>query len=454
VNELVTAGLPARLEQLVRGPESPGQRFLCGSSNRDTVYAMAGQLRRELADESAPVCLASDDKTVLAAALLAALCGTPPLLLPPALSGNALARTRELTGFTVLITDKTDETTIPPDCRIVRPDPVGEATLPHPCPPPDPEAELLRIFTGGSTGTPQIWSKSVANIFGEGLFLTDFFGIRPDDAIVATVPPYHIYGLLFSVILPLVSGAGIVPETPVFAGNIEESVRSHHATVLVAVPPHYRVLHNTVMPPALRLAISSAGMLDKEDSLAFAAKNRTGVVEVYGSTETGGIATRNRSRGEEAFTPFPPVEWHEHLGRLAVRSPFLSADLSRTDSGFFLTADKIEIRDRGFVLKGRSDHVTKVGGRRVDLDEIREQVKKIPGVTDALVLAVPEAGGRENLIAALVETAEHNSGELRNRLAGQLEPHAVPRILKTVDRLPVRENGKYDRQAAARLLRP
>ena len=129
-----------------------------------------------------------------------------------------------------------------------------------------------------------------------------------------------------------------------------------------------------------------------------------GVVEVYGSTETGGIATRNRALGEEFFTPFPTIDWKIIEGRLAVRSAYISPDLPIDEEGFFTASDRVEARGtHEFSLKGRADTVTKVGGKRVDLEEIRLLIKKESGVIDCVVMALPESGGRENQIGVLIQ---------------------------------------------------
>lgn len=66
-----------------------------------------------------------------------------------------------------------------------------------------------------------------------------------------------------------------------------------------------------------------------------------------------------------------------------MRSPYISPDLPVDEQGFFLANDRAEARStdglpNGFLLKGRSDAVVKVGGKRVDLDEIAALIKKNP----------------------------------------------------------------------------
>lgn len=442
------------LNSLLLGPKFPDREFVRSGATFGEVYAMAAGLCATWTNPEypgGPICLATENKAVLAAALLAALAGGPTLLLPYAFSAQALAGLRQLTGFTTAISDVARE--FPNGTKVICPQQNNPAKLPTSA--LMPERELLKIFTGGSTGAPQLWSKTGANLFGEGFFLAQHFTITEKDCILATVPPYHIYGLLFSVLLPLVSSATIIADTPSFPAEIAGAVPKHGATVLAGIPAHYRALREkNLTAAALRLAFSSAGMLDAEVSETFSRQNRVGIVEVYGSTETGGIAARNRSLGETYFTAFPTVSWTVKEQRICVRSPYLSPDLPLAADGFFTTGDRVEAGGtNAFALLGRIDGVTKVGGKRVDLEEVRAIIKKEPGVKDCVVMALPESGGREYRLVALIQGTAVDLDLVRKNLAHSLEPHGLPRLLKTVAQIPMKENGKYDREAIAGLFK-
>jgi len=80
----------------------------------------------------------------------------------------------------------------------------------------DPDNHFLRLFTGGSTGKPKVWSKSPRNLLTEAFYIRETFSLSDKDIFVATVPPYHIYGLLFSILVPFVSHARILPDIYTF----------------------------------------------------------------------------------------------------------------------------------------------------------------------------------------------------------------------------------------------
>jgi len=193
------------------------------------------------------------------------------------------------------------------------------------------------------------------------------------------------------------------------------------------------------------LAFSSAGALDKADADSFYEKTGVAVNEIYGSTETGGIASRRSALNEMVLTPFDNLKFRIDEGLLKVKSDFISPDLPKDADGFFTTFDRVRPEGDGFFLLGRADDIIKVAGKRVDLAEIREKIKGLDGVADAKVFSIQSESGRQNEIAAIVVTGL-GEPELRSAISRVLEPHCVPRHVKTVRRLPSLPTGKIDRE--------
>ncbi len=436
-------------------PEKPrhsGQFFTWNEATFATVYQMAGSLLAtvtELQPRPPAICLATENRAVIAAALLAALCGGPGLLLPPSLSVGALADMQQQTGFQVAISDTPDS--LPPATTRLWPRPDRSASLHFNSSPDD---IIVHLFTGGSTGQPTIWPKNVANLLLEARYLVTTLSITNQDAIVATISPIHIYGLLFSVLVPLVSSATIHPGSPLFPAEIETALQQTGATILAAVPAHYRVLRNRQLSRSnLRLAVSSAGMLDPADNTAFYQQNKVPVIEVYGSTENGGIATRNRMAGETAFTPFAPIDWQTDGERLLVKSPFISPNAQLNEAGFFRTGDRVEaLTNTTFLLQGRVDGIIKVGGKRVDLEKIREVIKEQDGIQDCFVLTKTTDDGRGNHIQALVQGNDLDLNGLFAALQSILDPWALPRTIRQTTAIPMTGAGKYNLHAIRKLL--
>ncbi len=430
------------------------REFVVHGSTYRTIHRLAAGIRRlgRSGTENRPlVCLCTENKTCLAAAFLAALSGGPRLVLPYAFSRQAVEEVLKTVTVSTILADHPGD--FPAESQVILPSMVEE-TAPVSCHDSvDADEPFLMLFTGGSTGTPKVWAKTPRNMIAEARYMIGRFGITAEDIFLSTVPPQHIYGLLFSVLIPLIASARVLDGIYVFPREIMKIAREAKASVLVSVPACYRVLKgNFLKQHHLRLAFSSAGALDPGDADYFRENAGLDVNEIYGSTETGGVATRRRGTDGDAWHGLDPVQWRIIDGRLQVQSPFISPSLPRNAEGFFVTADRAVKDGPGcFVLKGRADDVVKIGGKRVDLAEIREKMMKIIGVQDALLVQIPIGQGRPADLAALVVT-ENDPGTLRQKMTALVEPYAIPRRFVKVDKIPVTPTGKYDRAEIQRIL--
>jgi acyl-coenzyme A synthetase/AMP-(fatty) acid ligase len=423
----------------------------------EEIYNRMDNLRdlfiREVNKDS-PLCLCTEDRARIAIALLAVLKGGPQLVVPHSFDTAALKEAQKNTPFTHALVEQESQL----------PDGIQELKWPQRTRPSDRhptemsitlDSTWLYLFTGGSTGTAQIWSKTPRNLLMEAVHIKNTFDIKEDDIILATVPPNHIYGMLYSILLPLVTGAGVSMRTPTFPNEIIQSIEETNATVLVSIPAHYRALKPFPLTHhKLKIAFSSAGALAQEDSLGFYNNTGIGVTEIYGSTETGGIAQRNRAKGQTALIPFEcvdvQIQKNEHL---QVRSHFLSSKLVKSEDGFFETADRAQWTDSsGFALLGRSDGIVKVGGKRVDLAKTRETLMQVKGVEDVYVFAIQVKSGRENEIVALVE-GRVTAGRIHQAVNMHLPAYARPRNIKIIEQIPLSSTGKYNRTAIKKIFK-
>lgn len=304
-----------------------------------------------------------------------------------------------------------------------------------------PERRLATVYTSGSTGEHTACPKTAGQLIGEARMLARTFPLPENARILPMVPSHHIYGLLFGVLVPLVSGGAFYRHTPLHASEIQAIGR---VDVLVSVPAHLRgllVARRGELPAVARVFSSAAPLPPK---VAEAVHERFGwtITEVFGSSETGGIAWRE-SGGRGPWAPLPGVSVDVDAdGRLLVDSPFLAPDAPRP----FVGADRIELRKDGtFTHLGRTDGVLKVGGVRVSLAEVEQRLCEIEGVRDAAVVGVEVGGPRGHEIwAAVVATPDARA--IRAALRGWLAPVTMPRRLLHVDALPRSESGKLRRE--------
>ncbi|MDB4974887.1 MAG: hypothetical protein JWN48_3228 [Myxococcaceae bacterium] len=302
-------------------------------------------------------------------------------------------------------------------------------------------AAAIIAYTSGSTGQPTPHRKTLTQLLSEpeahlcGFALTEC-------RILAAVPPYHIYGLLFGVLVPLLGGGSMSRSAPLQPAELLHELHSAQADVLIAVPPQLAAVaaYQTDAWPALRHVFSSAAPLPAATSAALAAHGWR-VTEILGSTETGGIA--QRSDPQASWQPLPGVQITiADDAALCVDSPWLAPAAARP----VRTADRVEpAGDGGFRHLGRSDAVVKIGGRRIDLGELEARLKQASGVRDARVLAVESAGVRGLELLAVVESDSAQPLALRRELSARVDPVAVPRRFRIVKQLPRSETGKVTR---------
>jgi acyl-coenzyme A synthetase/AMP-(fatty) acid ligase len=442
--------------RLASGPIDTDQPYLIEGVTLGDIYAWADNIRTtfsESAQSHLPICICTLNRAHVAAAFIAALSGGPQLILPFGHTIQILEDIKHAMGYDFALMD--EALPLPKGVKPIFANDtkmIGSSKTTLEC--LASQTPCLHLFTGGSTGTPQVWPKTPKNLLSEASYLATSFGITGNDTILATVPPYHIYGFLYSVLLPLITGARVSVETPFYPKEIERALAGTKATVFVSIPPHYRTLkENPVSHHHLHTAFSSAGALAEEDDWAFKKTTDIPITEIYGSTETGGIAFRKRAEGQSSLTTFLCVDTKIKGDELWVRSDFLSEKLPKDDDGFFQTSDRAEPEGTtGFRLLGRSDGIVKVGGKRVDLMEVQELLKKAPGVKDAYVFAKTVESGRGNDILALIE-GQAEVDHIRQSAFKGLAPYAHPRHIQIVEKIPVSASGKYDRNAIEKLFK-
>lgn len=313
---------------------------------------------------------------------------------------------------------------------------------------PHPTGVAARVLTSGSTGESQAWDKTCEQLLSEiDAWMERWEGPAP--RVVSTAQPGHLYGLLFSVLYPLSAGGAFCVETPQNPEAIGAAVVAGSANTLVTVPVHLRSLQVLDRGPlaSVERTLSSTAPLHENDAQAHLERHGCPVTEIFGSTETGGIAWRKRSE-QSAWTPLPAVGvCVSEDERLVVDSPFASDGLERP----YTTADRVAFDENGrFESLGRVDSVVKIGGKRVHLLEQEAWLLKQPEVEDASIVDVPDAARGARLLA-LVAGKEEAASILRARMATAFEVSVIPKRFVFLHRLPRGPNGKLSRKNALAL---
>ncbi|MDP1825810.1 MAG: AMP-binding protein [Archangium sp.] len=325
------------------------------------------------------------------------------------------------------------------------------AAMSEPWVDPDREAEGLVVFTSGTTGVPSAIPKRLRQLFDEVKTLEATFGHRvgADAKLFSTVSHQHIYGLLFSVLWPIATGRTLTARRLEYPEELEQEL-GLGPCVLISSPAHLKRLPDVApWKTQLRAVFSSGGPLPEEGAARAKAVLGHQPIEVFGSSETGGIAWRQGT--QSTWSTLSGVEIRRSAeGMLELRSPHLA------DPAWLTTADRIELAGDTFKLLGRSDRIAKIEEKRVSLELIERTACSTGLVSEAKAVVIE--GARVTLGLVVVLTGQGRALErkdlvdqLKAALEVAVERVALPRRFRVVDALPVNAQGKVTEAALVSL---
>ena len=320
--------------------------------------------------------------------------------------------------------------------------------------PVDNQRLCLELFTSGSTGKAKSVSKKLCQLEAEIQQHEELWGSQSSDSVIlSTVTHQHIYGLLFYLLRPLCYGRTIVSETIQFPDSLIKSALQFDKITLISSPTHLNrlpeLIDMSVLRPHISCIFSSGAPLSNNAALAIQKSIGQTPVEVYGSTETGGIAYRcQNSPTATLWQCFDKVNIavNPQEQTLIVQSPFLA------DEQPFQTSDIVScLNDKQFILQGRNDRIIKLEGKRINLNEVEYLLKQHDFVFEAV--AIKLSRHREMLAAAIVLTTEGQNfllvnGHkklnriLINQIKNNIEHIALPRYWRYIDNIPSNLQGK------------
>lgn len=303
-------------------------------------------------------------------------------------------------------------------------------------------------FTSGSTGQSRPNAKRWSSLVGSTLRNLDVFRQHaPEATILATVPSQHMYGIETCVLLPLLGPYGVACERPLFPQDLAAALdRQDGPVILVTTPVHLRSFVEARLdyrPPAL--IVSATAPLPRDLAVAAEQVFRAPLMEVFGSTETCIIAHR-RTATDERWSLYPDLGLVPVAEGTRVEAPYYD--------GPVLMHDHVEMSgERSFQVRGRSQDMVDIAGKRASLGDITLRLQAIPGVADAAVLQSIESGslGVQRIIAFVVAPGLDDAA-IMAALRESLDPVFLPRRLVRVDALPRNDTGKIRRDALLALL--
>lgn len=332
-----------------------------------------------------------------------------------------------------------------------------------PLPPAELELErpLLTLSTSGSTGEPKLIAKTLAQLHEELLVLEQLWGQQLGNAVIlGSVITQHIYGLLFRLLWPLCAGRYFIRQHLPFAEEIQQQsllcLAGGQDVAWVCSPALLKRMSSNLdwqRLTAVRMVFSSGGPLPADAGTLLQQRLGQPVCEVYGSSETGGIAWR---KGGVQWTPLPSVKVGQTAaGALQVCSPWLAGSSE-------VTSDAVELAADGrFVLRGRLDRIIKLEEKRVSLPFLEDSLQRHDWVDECRFLQQQAARASIGVLVVLSAQGLHalrNGGrkalvaQLRQHLSAYCEALVLPRRWRFVEQLPANAQGKLQQQEMESLL--
>ncbi|WP_416192503.1 AMP-binding protein [Neisseria sp. CCUG12390] len=405
------------------------------------VFALSGRLKNENVRTAA---LWFEDAAQFACALLAVWHnGSTALLLPNLAEDNlAWAATAD-----AVLTDSADPRLFSDGLNTRRTDFLNNRPSENETVVPEhtdiaPTAQV-QLKTSGSSGEAQIIIKTAAQMESEALSLAKSIPFGKHGAtVIGSVLPQHMYGFTFRFALSLTMGWTMVRTQAVYPEDLLAFTMPSENAVWIASPAVLNRLgeaRNWAAVDGKLIGVVSAGGALPESTADLLAQKAVRPYEIYGSTETGVIASRRFNRLWQAFDN---VTLTQDSDGLKVESPWAG--------GIWHSADVIEPQPDGFVLLGRKDRIIKFEDKRVSLTQIEHELLQHPWIADAHCgqhpqhrrIAVWVALNPQGITALREQGRAAVADALKKHLAATQDKIALPRYWRFADVLPRNPQAK------------
>jgi acyl-CoA synthetase (AMP-forming)/AMP-acid ligase II len=349
----------------------------------------------------------------------------------------------------------------------------------------DPEAVALLLYTSGTTSEPKAAVLRHHHLTSYLLGSVDFGGAGEQDAVIVSVPPYHIAGVS-NLLSNMCAGRRVVYLETFSAQGWLECVRAEsitHAllvpTMLAKITEHLGQATDAEVPTLKSLAYGGAKMPIPVLERAIRLFPGVDFVNAYGLTETsstiavlgpddhraallGDPVARARLGSTGRLLPGVQVEIRGPDGPLPVgaagdihvRGEQVSGEYRGAGSvldhdGWFATRDRGWLDEDGYLfVEGRSDDTIIRGGENIAPAEIEDVLLEHPGVAEAAVVGIPDEHWGQDIAAAVVLRPGSTvlPEELREWVRGRLRGSKTPAVVVIREALPQTATGKVLRR--------
>lgn len=333
------------------------------------------------------------------------------------------------------------------------------------------------IYTSGSTGKPKGVMLEHAGLVNLLLHSGRAYRVTPEDVILHFANPVFDASV-WEITMTIPHGACLaIPSQEILqdARRLGEFVEQKGVTI-AAFPPNYLRELDREKLRGLRLLVTG-GSAAKADLIEAYSQNCDYVNE-YGPSEVTCSATYYlQPDGEKIPSPIPlgrPIVnkeiyiWKDgHIcgigqcGEIVITGAGLAraylGEKEKTLAAFredilpgkrcYCTGDMGMLTADGQLLfLGRRDHQVKIHGFRIELEAITHEVKKLPGVKEAITI-VRECEGDQGIICFATADAPFNEDDMLSELTQHMPHYMIPRRLVYLTDFTLNSSGKINRNA-------
>lgn len=334
--------------------------------------------------------------------------------------------------------------------------PLADKPLPSALSKLDLSQRSITLFTSGSTGQPKTIIKTLDLLDNEIQQLQQNWGeLLSNKQIVSTVSHQHIYGLLFRVLWPLCAGSAFACTDLTYPEQVSNNALPEQ--VLISSPALLKRLTETTDCKGYAAVFSSGGPLTYSAVSNSITHLKQLPIEVFGSTETGGIGYRQQTQENSPWSFFKGITADINDETcLKVVSPWIA------DIEGYQTADQCQLLEQQqFILKGRIDKIVKIEEKRISLIEVEQHLTALSWVDESAVLLL--SGKQRASLGAVLSLSEQGVNKLnkigkgkfwillRQQLRLWIEPVAIPRYFRVLNEIPVNKQGKRSHSELVKL---